>query len=1041
MNKLAEICVRRPVFAAVLILTLVVFGAVGYQRLGVDEFPAMDVPLVVVTTVLPGAAAAEIESTVTDKIEGAVNTIGGVEEVRSSSSEGVSQVIVTFEVDRPVDAAAQDVRDKVNMVLPMLPTGVKAPVVSKVDPGSAPILLLALRSSLGADIRELSEVADKEVRRQLESIVGVGQVSIIGARNRQINVWLDPLKLKAYEISAVEVAHALAAENLSVPGGSLEAGPASVSIRVSGRVTSIEGVEGLVVREVNGRTIRLTDVARIEDGIAEAHDAAQLDDEETVVLAIRKQAGKNTVAVVDAIKERLEDVEASLPSGLKLEVIRDNSQVIRTGTDAVLEHLLLGAAFAALVVLMFLGNIRSTLIASVAIPVSIIGTFAFMWLIGYTLNFLTLLALALSVGIVIDDAIVVLENIVRHIEEKGEEPKQAAVAGTKEIALAVLATTLSLLAVFVPLAFAPGSAGKMLGTFGLTMGIAIAVSMFVSFTLTPSLSAHWLKSKADFRAKPSFLTRLVNGFYGPLERAYMAALRWSMQHRWVVMLVAATFLAMAGPLGSLIPKGFVPPDDKAAFEIGIRAPEGTSIEETRLIAERIARNVRRYSGVERALILVASDVQQTENLARIYAYLSDPRERQQSQLDLMDRVRTEVLSVEPKNLRLTVENAQIVSGISTGGVTYALSGPDLDQLTEYATRITNELKKVPGAVDVDNTILPPREEVHARIHREKAAQMGVTVADIAGTLRLFVAGAKASTYADAGEEFEIRLRGDPKYLVDTKLLDLLSIPSQTFGAIPLGAVVELGPGEGPSVINRIARRRQVTISANHAVGTGAQDIQSALLKIVENQNLPTEYRFEPIGETKEAEKLAGSFLTVIILAFALMYLVLAAQFESWLHPFTILSSLPLTVPFALLSLHLLGQTLNIFSGLGLLVLFGVVKKNGILQVDRTNALRAQGIGRLEAILQANKDRFRPIMMTTLSFVAGMIPLAFSKGIGAGFNHATSAIVLGGQTFSLLLTLLAVPVIYSLIDDTAKRFKQIYEEYMRRSRPKNEEVAL
>jgi hydrophobic/amphiphilic exporter-1 (mainly G- bacteria), HAE1 family len=1021
MQWLAQICVRRPVFSSVLMLLIVVLGAAGLSKLGLDQFPNVDIPYVMITTRLDGAAPEEIETDISDKIESAVNTISGIDELRSSSSEGVSVVTLAFDLDKDIDVAAQDVRDKVSAILPLLPKGIDPPVIGKLDFGAAPVLLVAVRSN--KPIREVSELADKTVRRQIESISGVGQVNLIGTQNRQLNVWLDPLALGAHGLTPAVVQRAIATQNLTTPGGNVETGPKNLTLRVVGRVESPEALGRIVVVEKDGHAVRLEDVAKIEDGAAEEKSYAQLDRERTVVLSIIKQSGQNTVAVVDAVKKRLEEVQKTLPDGTTIDVVRDNSEIIRTGIHAVREHLVVGAILAALVVLLFLANFRSTIIASLAIPISIIGTFAVMWVAGFTLNFLTLLALALAVGIVIDDAIVVLENIVRYVDEKGYKPYPAAVLATREIGLAVLATTLSLMAVFIPVSFMPGIAGRFLKSFGLTMAFSIGVSLLVSFTLTPSLAARWIQSHAH--DKPTVLAGVVDAFYKPIERGYIAMLAWVMKRRWVVLVACALVMGSCVPIAKKLPGGFFPQNDQGQFEVNMRAPEGTSLTATRLTAERIADDIRRIPGVHRTLLTIGDTPQQSSNVAKVYVMLVDPRERKASQVELMQRVREQILAKVPKEIRVTAGEVQAIStGMSAARIQMALQGPDLDKLSEYATKITDELRQVKGSVDVDNTLVVGKPELEASIERDRAADLGVSVADIASTLQMFVGGFKVSSYAENGEQYDVRLRADPRYRASEEALDLLTVPSTKYGSVPLRSVVTTKLGSGPAQIDRLGRRRQITIMANSAPGVGDNAVQAALNKILANQHLPAGYSAQPIGFSKDTAKTAVGFVVVVGLAFVFMYLILAAQFESWLHPITILLSLPLTVPFALLSLLLFGETLNLFSALGLLVLFGVVKKNAILQIDHTNHLRATGLPRDKAILDANRDRLRPILMTTIAFVAGMIPLVRSDGIGSAQNRTMGAIVLGGQSLSLLLTLLAVPVAYSLFDDLSQWIRRV-----------------
>src|SRR6185437_10277627 len=763
MQWLAQICVRRPVFASVLMLLVVVLGAAGYTKLGLDQFPNVDIPYVVVTTRLDGAAPEEVETDISDKIEGAVNTISGIDELRSTSAEGVSLVTIAFNLDKDIDVAAQDVRDKVAAILPELPKGIDPPIVSKLDFGAAPILLIAVRSD--KPIRETSEIADKKVRRQIESISGVGQVNLIGTTGRQLNVWLEPVALRAHGLTPSDVQRAIATQNLSTPGGNVETGPENLTLRVVGRVKSPAALGRIVVRERDGHAVRLEDVARVEDGSAEEKSFAELDRDRTVVLSVIKQSGQNTVAVVDAVKARLKEVQKSLPEGMKIEVVRDNSEIIRTGIHAVQEHLVVGAALAALVVLLFLANFRSTLIAAVAIPISIVGTFAAMWFAGFTLNFLALLALALAVGIVIDDAIVVLENIVRYVDEKGYKPYPAAVLATREIGLAVLATTLSLMAVFIPVAFMPGIAGRFLKSFGLTMAFSIAVSLLVSFTLTPSLAARWIRGHAHADGGPRpVLERVVDAFYRPIERAYMATLRWVMKRRWVVLLACAAVMGSCIPIGKRLPGGFIPQDDQGQFEVNVRAPEGESLLATRLLTERIADDIRRIPGVHTTLLTIGDTPQQASNTAKIYVMLVDPRERAASQIQLMQRVREEILAKLPPEIRATAGEVQAIStGMSAARIQVAIQGPDLERLAQYAQSITDDLKKTPGAVDVDNTLVYGKPELKATIERDRAADLGVQVADVATTLQTFVGGLKVSSYAEGGEQYDIRLRADARW--------------------------------------------------------------------------------------------------------------------------------------------------------------------------------------------------------------------------------------------------------------------------------------
>ena len=1017
MQWLAALCVKRPVFATVLILSLTVIGAFSFTRLGVDRFPKVDFPTILVTTVQAGAAPEQIETEITDKIEEAVNTISGIDDLRSVSSEGVSQVIISFVLEKDTDVAAQEVRDKVNSVLPRLPRTIEQPRVDKMDPDASPVLSLAL--SANKPVRDITEYADKTLRRQLESVNGVGQVLILGGRQRQINIWLDSDRLRSYNLTVTDVARALQGQNIEVPGGRVDQGAQSLTLRTRGRVLSVGSFNDIVVREKDGHPVRIGDVARVEDGEAEAETVANVDGTGTVLLQVRRQSGTNTVEVVQEVKARLNELKGALPPGYSVRVVRDASEFIEASIHNVEEHLVVGSILAAIVVLIFLMNVRSTVISAIAIPTSIVATFGLIWYMGFTLNLMTMLALTLSVGIVIDDAIVVLENIYRFIEEKHDDQIHAAIDATQEIGLAVLATTLSLVAIFVPVGFMGGIVGRFMKSFGLTLACAIMVSLLVSFTLTPMLSARWLKvdkhGDDKHASKDSRVFHAIDVFYTKL-------LEWSMAHRAIVAGVAALVLVSSVPLFMVANKNFMPQDDQAEFEVNLRAPEGTSLEATEVITNRVASAVReRIPEVAYTLVTVGGDPAKTRNLATIYVRLKPIEDRQRDQFTVMDEIRSKILPAMASNLRTSVQEVAVIGGGGAQNATiqFTINGPDLNKLEAISKQLVARAKDLPGVVDMDTSLNVGKPELSVQVDRPKAADLGVQIGDAADALRLLVGGDQVTTYNEGGEQYEVHLRARAENRSTEAAIGTLTVPSARLGSVSLENVADFQPGTAPSDINRQARQRQVTVFCNLLPSASQATVQNAIVAEFQKLNVGGEYKGVFAGRSRELGRAAQNFVTAFLLSLVFMYLILAAQFESWLHPITILLSLPLTLPFALLSIIIFRQSLNIFSALGLLVLFGVVKKNSILQIDHANQLKEAGMSTHEAIVQASRDRLRPILMTTFAFVAGMIPLIVSRGIGAGTNHAIGFVIFGGQTMALLLTLLVTPVAYSLFDDAAK----------------------
>lgn len=1040
MQWLAEICVHRPVFATVIVLFLTVVGGFSFFTLGVDRFPKIDLPTISIRTTNSGAAPQEIETEVTDIVEGALNTVPGIEEMRSTSSRGSSSVNLTFGLEKDPDQAYQEVQQKLSTVTNRLPENADPPVVQKSDPDSQPILQYTI--SAPRSVVDLTTTVENLVKKRIESADGVGEVFLYGAREKQIKILIDPNRLRAFDLSVTQVSAAVRAQNQELPGGSLIEGPRTLGVRTLSKLTNVDDFQNIVITTRNGFPIKIHDIGRVEESGAEPSSAASLDGVQAVSLAVRKQSGANTIAVIQNVKARMAQITPTLPSDLRFALIRDQSEFIENSLHAIEEHLILGGIFAAVVVFFFLWNLRSTIISAIAIPVSIIASFAAIAALGYSLNQMTMLALTLMVGIVIDDAIVVLENIYRFVEEKGMNPFEAAIEGTREIGLAVLATTLSLLAVFIPVGFMTGIVGRFMSSFGLTSAAAIAVSLIVSFTITPMLASRWIKAD-NHAAKDTIEHRPVEGdvlsenhsasnadaneskdswFYSKIDSTYTWLLKLSMRYRFAVVLICILTVASIVPLYRYVGMAFLPDEDEGLYQINLRGPQGTSLAATQSILERIARDVReQMPEVQNTLVLAGFGRGSGPNNGFINVTLKPIGDRSLSQAQLINQTRNLVKKYQSKDYQVQVSaSSSIAQGIGLGrggsGIGYYISGPDMEQLNSYANTLVDKMKQDPTFRDPDNSVDVGTPEIRVVIDRAKAADLNVDAGTIAQALNMLSAGQTVSTFSEGSEQYDVIVQADEQFRRNRDSFKDFSVASTNGNIVQLDKVVKIEEGLSPSSISRLNRQRVVTISSSLPQNASESDALTKLQSYVDELKLPAEYSTGVSGTSQELQRAYSAFMLAFLLSFIFMYLILAAQFESFIHPITILITLPLSVPFALLSTAIAGQTLNIFSALGILLLFGIVKKNAILQIDHTNNLRSQGMGRYEAIIQANRDRLRPILMTTLALIAGMIPLILGSGAGAATNRSIGILVVGGQSMCLLLTLLAVPVFYSLFDD-------------------------
>jgi HAE1 family hydrophobic/amphiphilic exporter-1 len=1014
--NIAEISVKRPVFAIMMTAALIVLGAVSYESLGLDLMPKTDAPVVSVQANLPGASAEEIETTITKRIEEAVNTISGIDELRASSDQGNSRVTINFTLERDIESATQDVRDKLAQIVNQFPRDTRPLQITKMDPDAQPIFGFAVYGPRAG--KELTEIAEKRVKQELETVKDVGSVGYNGDRKREIQLLLNADRLNAYGLTVDQVRTAVERQNVEIPGGQFTAGPADVALRTMGRIKNVEDFNRIVISyRADGSVVTFADVGRVLDTTQEIKSATRLSGTPAIGVQVRKQSGTNTVEVVDRVQEKLQRIQAQLPQDIQISIGNDQSRFIRRSFEDIKLHLVLGGLLASVVVFLFIRNLRVTFIAALAIPTSIIGTFTFMKIAGFTLNNMTMLALSLATGIVIDDAIVVLENIFRFVEEKGVSPKEAAADATKEIGLAVMATTLSLVVIFVPVAFMTGQIGRYFYSFGLTSAAAILLSMFVSFTLTPALCAMWLKPED---AKSDHSNTKSSGFYAKIDRVYGKMLVWSLHHRAVMIGIAGVVVLSAAFLYPYVGKELVPDDDQGEFSINVRLPRGTSYPRTEEFIKPIEKDVLALPALQRVMQNVNS------GFASFNITMLPLEDRKISQQELMIQARQMLRKYQ--GARISVSGGTDISGASSGGrggpggggggsfnrLNILIQGPDIEQLQAYTVQLMDLVRTIPGVVDVDTNFEPTQPELRINIDRARAADLGVNIDTLANNLRTLVGGEEVSEFKDGDDQFKVLLRLDEPFRTTAQMADLL-VAAGPGKVVKVSDVAQLKSDFGPASIDRYNRQRQISVNANLQGVPLGEVLANARVK-VEQLQLKSGYQAVFGGSARTLAEASSNFTIALVLAVIFIYMVLASQFNSFIHPLTIMTSLPLSLPAGLLALMAFGMTINVYSAIGLMMLFGVVKKNSILQVDYTNTLREQGMERHEALVVSNHVRLRPILMTTIAIVAGMIPIAFGKGAGAGSRASMAVTILGGQVLCLLLTLLVTPVVYSYFDD-------------------------
>jgi HAE1 family hydrophobic/amphiphilic exporter-1 len=1008
--SLPDICIRRPVMTTMLILAMVVAGVVAYPRVGINFFPRIDPPAVTILTLYPGAGPETVEAEVTDPIEEEIGELSGVEEIRSTSAENVSSVFVIFDPSIDHRDAIQSVRDRVGRVMPTLPRGVEAPTIERYNLDSLPILTLAVGGP-GTDA-EVTRFAEERVKRPLQAIGGVGSLTVVGGRKPEVKVWIDHHRLEASGLAVTDVVGAIGASNLEYPGGDLSSGTTELAVKVDGELGSVEEIEDLAVMDVRGQAVRVGDVARVEMGLEEPESIASLDGRRAVTLELRKQSGTNAVAVASRVKARLEELSGSFPGGWSVLVTSDMTSFTRDSFVSVQFDMLYGLVLCVFILFLFLRNARATLIAALAIPTSVVGTVAFIWAMGFSFNFMTLMAITLSIGVLNDDAIVVLENIYRHME-RGMGVRDAASAGSREIGMAVFATTISIVAVFLPVALAEGSIGYMLYEFGLTVSAAVMISLVVSFTLTPMMASRILEPPRD-----RWLYRILERGLLALDAAYGRTIGWALRHRLYTLAIATGVFAASIGLVALVGLEFVPHFDQGGFTVNVEMPVGTSLEETARVAEGTATEVRSITDdVEATVTSVGADVQGRSHLARIWVRLVDRHDRP-GQREIMDLVRSR-LQGRP-GAKIYLEEPDITGG-GLGGfaLVYNLRGDDLEELSRLARAICREISAIDGFHDVETTYQAGKPGIRVRMDHRRAASMGVVTATVGEAVRCFVAGVEASSYRVLRDEVPIRVKLEEDGIGRASQLGSLKVRSMTTRElVAIENVADVTMDTGPAQIDHQDRMRQVSVRSSLSPGM----VLSQAARIVEKVSasiVPPHVVTAWGGQVKMQKESFSDFAFYILLSLIVVYIVLAAQFEHVLHPLTIMVSLPLSLVGAFAALLVTQRNLSIMAMFGMIMLMALVTKNAILLVDYTNTLRRRdGLPRTEALLRAGPTRLRPILMTAVGTIFGMIPVAVSHGWGSELRSPMAVCAIGGLATSTLLTLVVVPVVYSLFDDAA-----------------------
>lgn len=1005
--NISEIAIKHPVTTVMMIVTLLVLGLISYSRLSVELFPNVSFPIVAITTTYPGASSKEIETLVSKPLEEAVSGINGIEHLRSTSGGGFSTVIIEFKLEKDIKDAANEVRERVTLIRASLPQDIEEPVVARVDPDAAPILNYAVSGPYS--LLKLTDMVRDVVKPKLEQIDGVARIDILGGQEREIQVLLDPGLLNKYGMTTAQVASRLKQENLDFPSGQIQTQRSEITLRTLNSFASAEQIAQLPMSLSNGQSLQLQDLGEVRDGLKEIRNRSWLNGQQAVVVAVQKQSGTNTVQVADELTKAVEKLKTQLPQEVKFAIGFDTSRFIVESKDAALEELIVGSLLAVIVIFLFLRTLRGTLIAAIAIPASVISTYTLMYALNFSLNMMSLMALALVVGILVDDAVVDLENIARHIE-MGEKPYDAAVKATNEIGLAVVATTFSIVAVFVPIGFMSGIVGQFFKQFGLTVSCAVLVSLLVARTLTPTLAAYWLKAKPEglHIDESEQASRGMAGLYKDI-------LQWALRHRVITLILAVVIFVLSLPIAGLLPKGFAPKNDRDEFSIAVQLASGSSLEETSAVLQELAKRVATEKMVKSVLVTAGNSRGKTDVGNIGVTLLSKANGRKETQFQIQARLQKITQNI-PGALISYREMRVVDDGRGNYALNLSLQGEDLDQLQQISEKLITKLHQMPIVTDTSTSLGTPQQEMHVVVDNQRAAALGVSAAAVASALRVATVGDVASQMRLPNTNVDIRVRMTDTSRYDLSQLRNLSLTNNQGQSIPLDAVATIDYQTGPNTIERFDRLRQVMVYANTLPGSSLSEILGPAEAELKAMKLPPTVKYNFAGDAERMKDSFNSLLSALGIAIIFIYIILASQFEHFLHPFTLMMALPLSFVGAFLALFFTNEELGMMSLIGVVMLMGLVTKNSILLVDYTITLRRQGLNRNEALLLAGPVRLRPILMTTLAMIVGMMPVAMRLTVGSESRAPMAVAVIGGLITSTLLTLVVVPVTYTVMDD-------------------------